>query len=351
MFTGRASGFWAIALVTALAIPAASQSVISTHAGTVLFFEGAVSIGDQPLELHPGKFSNIPQGAELRTAEGRAEIQLTPVVFLRLGDRSAVRMVANDLSDTRVELLAGSAIVDSGEPVPGTSVTLIYRNWRVHFLEQGVYRIDSNPPRMWVLDGKAEVSGNDARAILVEQGACLPFAQVLVPDRAINPPLDALSKWQDGRQQSIAADNAIAANIQDPASLDNPDNSASATGGFTYFPPLWLPPAGLTMSGLYGYQDPYQPGFNSIYLPGYSYLPLFFEITRIGNPPVRSSTLSGVYKPTRPPIRVWIPARSMPLAPTPMGATHGMATPMRAISAPPPVHAAPSAGVHASAHR
>jgi hypothetical protein len=46
-------------------------------------------------------------------------------------------MVANELSDTRVELLAGSAVVDSAEPSSGTSVTLIYRNWNVHFFERG----------------------------------------------------------------------------------------------------------------------------------------------------------------------------------------------------------------------
>ena len=154
-------------VVTVLTPPADGQSVISTRSGIVHFFEGAVYLGDQPLESHPGKFSSVPQGAELRTAEGRAEVLLTPDVFVRIGERSTIRMVANDLSDTRVELLAGSAVVDSAEPSSGTSVTLIYRNWNVRFFERGVYRIDSDPPRLWVLQGEAEVSanGNPGRAI------------------------------------------------------------------------------------------------------------------------------------------------------------------------------------------
>src|SRR5580658_685752 len=152
------SAFSAWAAVIALALPANAQSVISTHSGVIHFFEGAVYLGDQPLESHLGKFPSVPQGSQLRTAEGRAEVLLTPGVFLRMGDRTAIRMVSNDLADTRVELQTGSAIVDSAELNSDTSVTLIYKDWRVHLLQSGVYRIDSDPPRLWVRDGEAEVS-------------------------------------------------------------------------------------------------------------------------------------------------------------------------------------------------
>lgn len=346
MFSRRVCGLCVLALVTVLKVPASSQSVISTHSGIVHYFEGVVSVADQPLESHPGKFSTISQGAELRTGEGRAEVLLTPGVFLRVGERTTIRMVANDLADTRVELLAGSAIVDSAEPVAGTSVTLIYQNWRAHFLEQGTYRIDANPPRMWVVEGKAEVLRNDARALLVEEGTCLPFADVLVPDRTINPPFDTLSRWQDGRQQSIAADNAIAANIQDPASLDNAGSSASAAAGLTYFPPLYLPPAGLTVSSIYGYQNPYQPGFNALYLPGYSYLPLLFGIASLGHPPIRTPKYGGGRFPTFPPIR-----NSFAGYPTSMLPGHVPTVAHPVTTAPGSVHPAPSGGVLVGAHR
>jgi ferric-dicitrate binding protein FerR (iron transport regulator) len=122
---------FSLSAITLLTLPVQAQSVISTHSGIVYFFEGSVYLGDQVLQPHPGKFSSVPPGAELRTAEGRAEVLLTPGVFVRIGARSAIRMVANELSDTRVELLAGSALVDSAEPNSGTSVTLIYKNWSV----------------------------------------------------------------------------------------------------------------------------------------------------------------------------------------------------------------------------
>ena len=146
-------------------------------------------------------------------------------------------MIANQLSDTRVELLAGSAVVDSAEPSSGTSVTLIYKNWSVRFLEQGVYRIDSDPPRLWVFQGKAEVSADThGEALSVGHGMCVPFAPALVLDRSIDPPRDALI-WAEGRQQSISADNASAANIQDPASINTSNSGHSFTlPRYTYLP-------------------------------------------------------------------------------------------------------------------
>ena len=102
----------------ALAIPAMGQSVISTHSGLIYYFDGAAYVDNQPLESHMGEFQSVPQGAQLRTGQGHAEVLLTPGVFLRLGDNSAIRMLSNDLADTRVELQTGSAIVDSSEPIP-----------------------------------------------------------------------------------------------------------------------------------------------------------------------------------------------------------------------------------------
>src|ERR1700730_17799625 len=133
MSYGRAYSFSTLALVTVLALPADGQSVISTRSGVIHFFEGAVYLGEAPMEPHLGKYPRMAEGAELRTAQGRAEGLLTPGVFLRKGERSAIRLVSNALADTRFELLAGSAIVDSAEPSSGTSVTLIYKDWSMRF--------------------------------------------------------------------------------------------------------------------------------------------------------------------------------------------------------------------------
>jgi len=299
MRNGRPCAFARLAPVIALALQVIAlnaQSVISTHAGVIHFFEGAVYLGDQRLESRLGKFPSMSQGAELRTAEGRAEVLLTPGVFLRMGELSSIRMVANSLADTQVELLAGSAIVDAGEPNSGTSVTVIYKDWKIHILEEGVYRIDSDPPRLSVHHGEAEVlAGASGAPIPVEHGMVLPLTGVLVPEHTSDESGDALNDWANGRNESISADNAITAQIdEDPASR------TSGSDGFAYFPFLGLPPIGPASSGLYGSSSglygsmtPYQSGFNSIYLPGYTYQPLMLGLlgrglrTYLPSPPRR----------------------------------------------------------------
>jgi hypothetical protein len=282
MGCARTCAFWTLVAIALLTLPASGQSVISTRSGIVHYFDGAVYLDNQKLESHPGRFSSVPQGGELHTAEGHAEVLLTPSVFLRMDERSTIRMIANELSDTRVELLGGSVVVDAAEPVPGQSVTLIYKNWRVGFPAEGTYRVDSDPPRLWVLEGKAEVlAAGNAPAVSVGEGMDLPFAAVLVPDRSTDPPHDGLSAWAEGRQQSISADNAIAANIQDPASLTV---TSPGPDSFTYFPPLGLIPLQAGVSSAYGTFGTYQPGFNSVYLPGYTSLPLFFGLGSVALP-------------------------------------------------------------------
>ena len=130
--------FCLVSAATFLCSPANAQSVISTRSGVVHYFEGAVYLGGQPLQYRSGKFPTVPNGAELRTEQGCAEVLLTPGVFVRIGEQSAIRMVDNELLHTRVELLAGSAVVDSAEPNSSTSVTLTYKNWSVRFLERGI---------------------------------------------------------------------------------------------------------------------------------------------------------------------------------------------------------------------
>jgi hypothetical protein len=344
----RSGAFLTLAAVIALALPADAQSVISTHSGVIHFFEGAVYLEDQPLQAHLGKFPTMPQGAELRTAEGRAEVLLTPGVFLRMDQRSAIRLVANDLADTRVELLAGSAIVDSGEPSPETSVTLSYKDWSVHFLQKGVYRIDSNPPRLWVRQGEAEIlAGAGGQPVMVAEGMSVPFAGALAPERASVPSGDPLNDWAHGRNESISADNAITAEID-----DDPAAHAAFLDQFTYFPLIGVPSLGLGSSGLYSSFATYQPGFNSIYLPGYTYRPFILVQHGLVGRAVVPYTPT-VYRPvTILPVGSTIPRTSggttqIPRPSTILAPRPGTAPGPR----PAPIRIAPPAGVRAGGHR
>jgi hypothetical protein len=151
---------------------------------------------------------------------------------------------------------------------------------------------------LWVRQGKAEVfTGPSEEAVSVERGMTLPFASVLVPELPEKLPNDALNDWANGRSQSISADNAITAQIDgDPASV------GPGYDGFTYFPLLGLPYAGaVSPSAVYNPYSPYQSGFNSIYLPGYTYQPLVLGLALRGlrtyapyTSPLRVGVLPGI---------------------------------------------------------
>jgi len=311
--------------------------VISTRAGVVHYFEGAVYLNDQPLEPRLGRFPSMSGGAELRTASGRAEVLLTPGVFLRIDQNSAIRMVSNSLADSRVELLSGSAMVESAEPVLGTSVTLTYRNWQIQFAQRGIYRIDSagidsGMGRVWVREGEAQVTDEaTSQPIAVQRGMDLPLAVALVPEQSLNEPSDALSTWSRGRADSISADNQIAANIQDPASLSDPSlgDPNLALGypsqyGFTQFPMIGLAPMSPVVPGAYGAYStspygslyPYQLGFYSMYLPGYTYRPLFLGLpTGVRNPTIYTPRTGSTIVMPRPLGSVYTPPTAVRQAP------------------------------------
>ena len=167
-------------------------------------------------------FQLLPREANCVRRKAARRCCLRLGCFLRLGETAPFAWLRTRCRTRVLDCWQGSAVVDSAEPSPGTSVTLVYKDWNVHFRQKGIYRIDAEPPRLWVQQGVAEVSsGATGAPVSVGQGMYLPLAAVLVPESSIDVPGDALTDWAKGRSESISADNAITAQIdEDPASRD-----------------------------------------------------------------------------------------------------------------------------------
>jgi hypothetical protein len=182
-----------------------------------------------------------------------------------------------------------------------------------------------------VLQGSAEVLAGDGQdPIPVEHGMSLPFASVLVPEPATPQTVDTLSDWENGRSQSIVADNAIAAQIdEDPAARD------AGLDSFTYFPFLDVPSLGMGLSSMYSSYSPYQSGFNSIYLPGYTYRPIMLGLVGRG---------LGIYRPS-PPLRIGGYSGIGTIGSFPRAPIRSLG-PIRTVG---PVHAGPPVVVHGGA--
>ena len=313
-----------LSLLACLSPAAPAQTIVSAHSGVVNFFEGSVSIDGQLLERKFGRFNEVKPGSELRTNLGHAEILLTPGVMLRLDENSAVRMVSNKLTGTRLEFICGAAILDSRNAAPGAPVVIAYKDYQMRFARAGRYRFDSDPAHLAVDAGEADVILRD-KALLVKAGQELPFSAPLTARVAAIRDNAGLDRWDNDRSSSISADNQSAADSDNLSSALNDPQSASDPGA--YAPGYYggLVPDPVIGGGYYGgyYAN---AGMVPLWLypgAGFGYIPLYVRVPASGLYQYRTGI-------TRFPTRTYTPPRT------------GTAGPVR--TAPRPV-------VHAIGHR
>ena len=137
-------------------------SAQSAVPGTLNYVEGQVSIGDQALNSKSIGNAELEQGASLVTEKGKAELLLTPGVFLRIGNNSSVKMISSSLTDTEVEVDRGHAMVEVAEIHRENSIRVDEDGTATQLLETGLYDFNRNQRELRVFDGKAFVeSGHE----------------------------------------------------------------------------------------------------------------------------------------------------------------------------------------------
>src|SRR4051794_11380706 len=92
-------------------LAAAGASV--ARPGTVNYAEGSVTLAGRSVGAAQIGQAEVNPGQVLETSRGKAEMLLTPGVLLRLGDNSAVRMISPSLTDTKIELVRGEAMIEA----------------------------------------------------------------------------------------------------------------------------------------------------------------------------------------------------------------------------------------------
>lgn len=268
------SGRWVFLCL--LALPAWSQSVISVYSGVVNYSEGSVLLDNSPLEAKPGRFAEIKPGSEFRVEDGRAEILLTPGVYLRMGTGSAIRMVSNLLVDTKINLLEGPAIIDAADPNPETKVTMILGNYQVHIRKAGRYRMDTLPLELRVTDGEAEVTSEGAKPVTVESGHLLHLLSgVMMASYSLD---DDLDNWDQDRSEVVARAGKELTDTPEISSLVDAAKNDPVLGDPTLRDPslagLGAAGAGLgsyPLGGIYSGTSPYGYGAGSLSAYPYSY--------------------------------------------------------------------------------
>jgi hypothetical protein len=278
-------GFLTVAVLAAYSgFAAYAQSVISAHSGVLHMSEGAVFADNQPVNQKYGTFPDLKEKSVLRTEAGRAEILLTPGVFLRVGENTEIKMIDNRLSDTRVELIKGSAVVECDDPMKENAVTIIYGDFQVHVRKPSVMEFASSPAELKVFHGEAEVDLNGTVSV-VRSGKALPFTPALAQEKFDTKTSgDDLTRWSEARSEAVAVANVSAAkSYRDAGGLLNggllPDAGYSGYGRWIYNPYYsmytYLPMNGMFFNPYgYGFFSPYSVYMiynNPGYFNGYGY--------------------------------------------------------------------------------
>lgn len=217
-------------------VSAQAQSVISAHSGTVHYFEGAVTIDGKPVENHVGKFSEIKENGTLKTALGRAEILLTPGVFLRVGENTEIHLVDNRLLSTRVELISGSLMLeanDSEGSLKDSAVTLIYKDYTVQPVKFGLFEISTESNQLKVYKGQAAVTAGSMRAT-IKDGRLMPFTAALVAEKFNEKDVDDLYLWTRDRSSHISAANMASARTLNNQGYSSGMLMGGLASGFPY---------------------------------------------------------------------------------------------------------------------
>src|SRR5579872_6213670 len=131
--------------------------------GTINYIEGQASINGQPLGENSAGAAKLMAGQSLSTQNGRAEVLLTPGVFLRISHNSTVDMLSPELVNTILSLQRGRALVEVAYIRPENNIRINVNGANAQFMKPGLYDIDADRGQIRVFDGKAAVQTNGQR--------------------------------------------------------------------------------------------------------------------------------------------------------------------------------------------
>jgi hypothetical protein len=200
----------AVVAVAALSVPA--RAAIPPAPGVVNYIEGAASIDGRSVTSKDIGSAQVNQNQILATGLGKAEMLLTPGVLLRAGANTQVRMVSPSLTDTRVEVLRGEAMVEATDLHKENNIRILEQGTSTTLAKNGLYDFDANNGVVSVYDGKAVVQGDDnqVKASKGKQVALSGHLKAVSFDRGRH---DDLYSWSSVRSQDLSVANMRTAGL------------------------------------------------------------------------------------------------------------------------------------------
>ena len=203
-------------LAAALSVPAFADTNPPLP-GTLNYVEGNVSIDHEGVTPKSVGSTSMEAGQTIATDNGKAEVLLTPGVYLRLGSDSSAELVSPSLTDTEVALNRGQAIVEVDQIFKQNDIRIRTGDATATLQKTGLYQFDANPAVVRVFKGQAEVQTGE-RQVKVKGGRELALATENGKLKATgfdqkNYEAADLYRWSSLRSQYLAEANVNAAQI------------------------------------------------------------------------------------------------------------------------------------------
>ena len=157
-------------------IPGADRAV----PGSLNYVEGQVSMGTTAgtttLDSKSIGSADLETGQTLTTEKGKAEVLLTPGVFLRVGNDTSIQMISASLTDTEIALDKGHAMIEVAEIHPENDIVVREDGVSTRLLKTGLYDFDFKENQLRVFDGEASIE-EEGKNVNVKSGHELSLAQ------------------------------------------------------------------------------------------------------------------------------------------------------------------------------
>jgi hypothetical protein len=135
----------------------AAQNAEPARPGSVNYVEGSAFLDGQAINPRNIGSLEVDAGQVLSTTHGKAEMLLTPGVYLRLDDNSAVKMISPDLTQTQVDVTRGKAGVEVDEIFRQNNIQVVVDNVPTELLKDGYYEFNAANGTAMVYRGRAAV--------------------------------------------------------------------------------------------------------------------------------------------------------------------------------------------------
>ncbi|MCU1333671.1 MAG: hypothetical protein JWM08_2663 [Candidatus Angelobacter sp.] len=158
MKLSRKTSIVSLFLAVILSVPAFAQSgAHSALPGALNYVEGQANIGPDSLNADSVGSTTLQPGQTLATGNGKVEILLTPGVFLRVDDNSAVSMISASITNTAVQLDKGRVMIEVAEIHDQNHMLIRQDGFETRLVKKGLYLFDADRQQMLVFAGKADV--------------------------------------------------------------------------------------------------------------------------------------------------------------------------------------------------